>query len=759
MKDSLVKECQAVLQKNFEVESAKLTKLEGYDSVNYKIESDKGLFVLKRYDYSKENIELLHAENEIIKSLSVVKKQDFPSVFPSTDNQSLIIEGEYIYRLLGYVQGDFLGDVEHTSALLRSLGSFLGNMDMVIYQSYLSAIQAKETQWDLQYFKSNYQYLNYISDAKDRNLVDYFFLQFDEQVYPIQEQLRKGVIHNDGNDWNVLTKDGRVSGIIDFGDMCHSWIINEVAVAITYVMMGKKNPLEAASQVIEGYQEVFPIEEIELSILYYLVGARLCTSVCNSAYSKTIKPDSDYITISEKPAWKLLRTWLSINPVKAENCFRKAAGLSAKVKNDLADQLKLRKTHMSEILSLSYTRPIHMNRSAFQYMYDADSNTFLDAYNNIMLAGHCHPKVVRAGQQAMAKLNTNTRYVYDILQKYSEKLASKLPDRLNKVFLVNSGSAATDLGLRMAMHHTKKNKILALENGYHGNTQLGIEVSHYKYANRKGKGQKEFVLNTSIPKVFGSGYEDNGQAGKHFSEKAGRIIEENTGQVAAFIAEPIVGCGGQVPLAKGYLKEVYPKIRNQGGICISDEVQVGFARLGDYFWGFEMHEVIPDMVILGKPMGNGHPIGAVVTTSEIASSFESGPEFFSSFGGNPVSCAIGLAILEVIEEERLQEHAKIVGDYFISELRKLQIQFPQIANVRGQGLFLGLELLKMNGDPDTKLAFEIKNHLRENYILIGTDGPYNNVLKIKPPLSFNCNNADQVVRTLKEFLRKIPKNL
>ena len=261
-----------------------------------------------------------------------------------------------------------------------------------------------------------------------------------------------------------------------------------------------------------------------------------------------------------------------------------------------------------------------------------------------------------------------------------------------------------------------------------------------------------------MPKAHHSGYADDGTAGTHFAEAAISQIHDHEGTIAAFIAEPIVGCGGQVPLAQGYLQKVYPKIRKQGGICISDEVQVGFGRLGDFFWGYEMHGVVPDMVILGKPMGNGHPIGAVVTTSEIAKSFENGPEFFSSFGGNPVSCAIGLAVLEVILEEELQAHAKSTGDYLKTRWQQLQEQYPQIADVRGHGLFLGIELVDALGNADTRLAAYLKNGLRDRHILIGTDGPFDSVLKIKPPLSFKASDCDILMENVAELLQIFMKN-
>ena len=260
-----------------------------------------------------------------------------------------------------------------------------------------------------------------------------------------------------------------------------------------------------------------------------------------------------------------------------------------------------------------------------------------------------------------------------------------------------------------------------------------------------------------MPKVYGSGFDTELEAGAYYSNLTKKQIIQEHGNIAVFIAEPIVGCGGQVPLAKNYLKEVYPAIRAQGGICISDEVQVGFGRLGSHFWGYEMYEVVPDLVILGKPMGNGHPIGAVVTTSEIAHSFDNGMEFFSSFGGNPVSCAIGEAVLDVIEEDELQVHALTVGTYLKNELTKLQKDHKEIGDVRGSGLFLGVELVRTDGSPNTELAQTIKNNLRDTFILVSTDGPYDNVLKIKPPLYFDKANSRELIVQLKIILNKTIK--
>ena len=394
-----------------------------------------------------------------------------------------------------------------------------------------------------------------------------------------------------------------------------------------------------------------------------------------------------------------------------------------------------------------------MDRSAFQYMFDIHGKTYLDAYNNVPHVGHSHPKVIEAASKQMKKLNTNTRYLYDIIQIYGSRLLNKFPKTLNKIYFVNSGSEASDLAIKLALSYSKNKKIMVMENGYHGNTQRCTDISDYKFNNKKGQGKKDYIIKVPMPNEFNSKYSKGKNGiGIQYANDAIKNIEN----VAAFICEPILGCGGQVPLPGGYLKKVYNKIRNNGGVCISDEVQTGFGRLGNVFWGYEMYDVIPDIVILGKPMGNGHPIGAVVTTDDIANSFGKGVEFFSSFGGNPVSCAVGLSVLDIIEEENLQENAKNVGNYYMSELKKLQKQYKFIGDVRGSGLFIGIEIVEKNTKkPNTELAQKIKNNLREKHILVGTDGPFNNVIKSKPPICFTKENAKTVVDSIKDILKKL----
>lgn len=747
-----------LLKEEFGIDSLNIKKLDGYDNINYHIKTASNSYIFKTYPYTEELFDLIKAETKALLFLSEKKTQAFPIPIPFINRdytKVLELDGKStICRMLSFIDGSFIGDITPTKKTYASLGGFLARLDLKLQKFNSYTLKARKWEWDLQYLHLNKKYISDIPNTHDRNVISYFFQQFGEIVVPVLPELRKQTIYNDANEWNILVNNENVSGLIDFGDMTYTPLINELAIAITYACYDKESPLEWAIPILKSYHRILPLEEKELKILYYLIAGRLCTSVCNSAHSRKTNPDNVYATVSEKFAWSMLYKLLEISPFGAENMFREAVGMPIhKIKSE-AEEVKRRHKHISPILSLSYKKPIFMMGAAFQYMYDNNGNAILDAYNNIPHVGHSHPKVIEAGQKQMAQLNTNTRYLYDLLPTYSEKLLSKFPKSLNKVYFVNSGSAASDLAMRLVHAHTKHKKLMVMEHGYHGNTQMGIDVSDYKFNSPKGSGKKEYILKTPIPDTYNGKYKEK-NAGSLYAKEAIEQISNSEEPIAAFISEPIVGCGGQVPLADGYLKEIYPSIRKQGGVCISDEVQTGFGRLGGCFWGYEAQGVIPDIVILGKPMANGHPMGAVVTTDEIAESFSKGVEFFSSFGGNPVSCAIALSVLEVIEEEQLQENAKVVGDYYKSLLLALKKDHKCIGDVRGSGLFLGVEIIDENTKKtNRKLAHHIKNELRNGNILISTDGPDDSVLKTKPPLCFTKENAKTVVDALNSVLKK-----
>ena len=748
---------EKLLIEEFGINPIEIIKINGYDNLNYLIKTNSKNYILKTY----EDLTLIDLIQSETKALLFLNDNLYPKPIPFLNGENIrIIQingTSKIYRLLSYLKGKFLGEINQTKEIIASFGKSLAKLNKRLLDWNDIHIKSRQLEWDMQHYVISKNYLNEISSTKVRKIIHYFMNQYEENVVPFFLDLRKSTIHNDANNWNILFTGNDVSGVIDFGDISYSHLINELAISISYTCFNKENPLEWAIAFLESYNHIFPLEKKEIEVLYYSIAMRLCISISNSNHYQKLNPDNKYISISQKPAIELLWKWIEINPVEAENKFKGAVGMKVEKIKSLKEMVKGRKTYVGSNLTLSYDKPIFMKKAAFQYMYDSFGKTYLDAYNNIPHVGHSHPLVIEASLKQSSVLNTNTRYLYESLEEYSEKLTSLFPKKLCKVFFVNSGSEASDLAIRMARYHSKNEAVVVIENGYHGHTQTGINISDYKFNSKKGTGQKDYILKLKIPDTFKGKYKvDDEDPGLKYANDAIKQLNNYKGSVAAFISEPILSCAGQVPLANNYLKNLYPKIKEKGGVCISDEVQTGFGRLGKNFWGYESQEIVPDIIVLGKPMGNGHPIGAVITTPEIAKSFSKGVEFFSSFGGNPVSCKIGLSVLNVIKMENLQKNSEEVGKYYMSLLLDLKEKYSFISDVRGSGLFLGIEFSNPdNLDPDSYKAQLLKNELKNNGILVGTDGPYNNIIKSKPPLCFSKDNAKEVVEKMDLILNKI----
>lgn len=738
------------LLNHYNLEATNVKKLEGYASINYRVDTNEGCYVLKHYKDASE-LELIKGEVNLLREIF----DKIPFQIPSNNKVIIVLEDHSFIRLLNFIEGNLLAEAEQNDLLLFNFGKSIALLTRALQGKRSCIIEARKQVWDLQYCLLNKPKINTIKDLSKRKLVHFFLDLFEHHVAPKQNFLRHSIIHGDLNDNNVLVEENEVVGLIDFGDICYAPLINEVAIAMTYIMLlNEEDPISKACTVLKGYQSVLPLLKEEIELLYYLISARLCVSVCNSSEAIAKGEDTEYILVNQKAVWHLLQKYISFNPIGVTNQFLNASGMEVMLPK-ASEIYSKRQKYMGSSLSLSYAEPIHMTGAAFQYMYDNLGNSYLDAYNNIPLVGHCHPKISQVISNKVRKLNTNTRYLYEELTEYAEKLLSYFPQELNKVFFVNSGSAATDLAVRIANNYNQRNHFAVLEHAYHGNTLMAIDVSPYKFDGKGGKGKSENIIKLPLPNLFKGSHASTEDFVKNALNQLQKSID--SGNIpSAFLAEPISGGGGQVPLAPGYLKQMKPFLGQHKILMISDEVQTGFGRLGSHFWGFEMHEILPDIVILGKPMGNTHPIGAVVCKKEIADAFGNGMEFFSSFGGNPVSCAVGSKVLDIVEEEELQKNALVVGNYYKSKLMKLQSEFSCIADVRGQGLFLGIEFQDRKGRPGTKIANLIKNELKENFVLVSTDGPYDSVIKTKPPLCFTKKNVDEVISLLREILIKLP---
>ena len=418
---------------------------------------------------------------------------------------------------------------------------------------------------------------------------------------------------------------------------------------------------------------------------------------------------------------------------------------------DMEELIEARNRHISSSLSLAHGTPLHIVRGEMQYLHAADGTRYLDLGNNVSHVGHCNPHVVEAGRRQMGILNTNSSYLYAELTDYLSRVSGTLPESLCVGFLVNSGSEANELAVRLARAFTGMQDMAVVDGAYHGHTGMLIELSPYKFKGPGGKGSPEpWVHVLPIPDSYRR--ED-----KDFFREADSVIG-NSGGVAGLLIETMLSCAGQVPLPKGYLEAVSEAVRKEGGLLIADEVQVGFGRVGSSMWAFDDSEVTPDIVVMGKPMGNGHPMGAVFTTKEVASAFGE-MEFFSTFGGNPVSCAIGSAVLDVIEQEKLMEGASSLGKRLMDGLNSLMDSHQIVGDVRGRGLFLGIELVRDRAtkEPaDIEAAFLV-DMMREKGVLLSTDGPLHNVIKIKPPMVLTAYDVDDALQKLDETLANCGK--
>jgi 4-aminobutyrate aminotransferase-like enzyme/Ser/Thr protein kinase RdoA (MazF antagonist) len=932
-----------------------------------------------------------------------------PRVVPSRGGEffSAIAAADGSPRLvwmLTFLRGKVLAQARpHAAELLRGLGEFLGALDAGLRDFAHPAAQ-RDLKWDLGRAGWIRKQLDCIDSPAKRALIEKFLQLYEAEIVPVLARFRRGVIYGDANDYNVLVSEPwpqprKIAGVIDFGDMHEGIVVAEPAVAAAYGILGKAEPLTAASAIIAGYHHALALEEAEIAALYALIGMRLAVSVTNSAHRKSLKPHDPYVTISEEPAWEALERWAQIHPRFAHYTFRQACGLpavpggsevtrwlsdnaesfasllrvdlrkapslvldlsvgsaflgadpaageaepltekifdamkhagasiavgrydearllySSPLFGDVANPEQERRTvhlgidlfvepgtplgapldgavhtlanntapldygpvvilehktvdgqvfftlyghltaetlarlqagqriargeefarvgaahengvwaphvHFQVILdlldrgcdfpgvaraseravwtalsadpnlllgippdrfparepgfaetlaargkvlgrnlSISYEHPLKIVRGWKQYLYDDSGRAYLDVYNNVPLVGHGHPRVVQAAQAQLALLNTNTRYVHDNVNRYAERLTALLPESLQVCFFVNSGSEANELALRLARAHTGREDVIVLDHAYHGHTSTLIDISPYKFNGPGGRGRKPWVHVAPLPDDYRGAYRrDDPAAGEKYAAHVGQILEhlqKECREAAAFIAETLPSVGGQIVFPPRYLAEAYGHLRAAGVVCIADEVQVGFGRLGTHFWGFETQNAVPDIVVLGKPIGNGFPLAAVITTREIAASFANGMEFFSTFGGNPVACAAGLAVLDVLRDEGLQENALRVGGQLVTALRELQQCHWLIGDVRGSGLFLGLELVKdrKTREPAPLQASYIVNRLRENGVLTGTDGPHHNVIKLRPPLVFSPSDAELFVRTLEAILNE-----
>jgi 4-aminobutyrate aminotransferase-like enzyme len=426
------------------------------------------------------------------------------------------------------------------------------------------------------------------------------------------------------------------------------------------------------------------------------------------------------------------------------------------MKNEQLIQRRLKA--MGPAYRLFYQQPVHLVRGEGVWLYDSDGRKYLDCYNNVASVGHCHPQVHEALTTQASMLNTHTRYLHDNVVRYAERLGDTLPGNLSVCMFVCTGTEANELAFRIARSVTGNEGAIVTEEAYHGNSIVVTELSTEEYP---ATDRPDYLEAVEAPNAYRGSYRqgESGLGEKYaaFADQAIEKLAERGQRPAMFMCDNIFSSNGILTPPPEYLQGVYRRVRSAGGLIVADEVQSGLCRLGDHMWGFEDSDVIPDIVTLGKPIGDGHPLAAVVTTPEIAQEFARKFNYFNTFGGNPVSAAVGLAVLDVIEQENILQNVKNVGEYLQEGLESLARDNEIIGDVRGKGLFYGIDLVRDRAkqEPATEEAQRIREYLRENGVLSGTTGVFDNVLKIRPPMVFSQENADLLLDKLKQALAAV----
>jgi 4-aminobutyrate aminotransferase-like enzyme/Ser/Thr protein kinase RdoA (MazF antagonist) len=601
--------------------------------------------------------------------------------------------------------------------------------------------------WDAQHALRLRPMLDAVPESEIRDLVAAALDRYQQVVVPVWPSLRAQVIHTDLCGSNVLVDDdGRVTGIIDFGDASWSALVVDPVAVIETVVDGREGDdfFRAIRLVLDGFEKVTPLEPGERAILGELLAARMCAAVVVPAARGALYDDPD----SLQPGVRELGVAVlrQLESVGWEEVARRlggrepGSGWSVPVLADRRDR-----AIGPAMTGLTYREPLHLVRGDGVWLIDADGRRYLDAYNNVPVVGHGHPRVVEAIVRQARRLNTNMRYLHETALEVAERLTASTGGALDVVMFVNSGSEANDVAWRIARAVTGGDGGIATDFAYHGITDAITALTPEEWGTRPGP---EHVRTWRPPDAL-RGFDGSLEE----FEAAVRALTESGHPPAAAILDGVLTSDGIIGLEPALARALVQRAHEAGALWIADEVQGGHGRTGSAMWSFQRLGIEPDIVTLGKPMGNGHPVAAVITRRDIAERFGAEADFFSTFGGNPVAMAAALAVLEVIDDERLIEHAGDVGEYLAGRLRDVAARTTLIGEVRAIGLAIGVEIVHPGTtQPDPAMAREIVEGMRRDGVLIGTTGRHGNTLKIRPPLVFTREHADVLAATLNEVL-------
>ncbi len=721
-------------------------------------DADGGAWVLKVSNAAEDRgvveMEVAAVERIAMLDASLPVPLARPALHGSPIASAEVDGSTHLVRLLPLLPGRNASATELDAATLTRIGEVVARISIAL-RGFFHPAAGRRIWWDQRYVPELARLAPPIDDPARRELLARTLARFDKHVVPALPRLRGQLIHNDVTLDNLLLDEGQqVTGIIDFGDMAHTALVLDVPATLQSLVRGRTDLFEVSEAFLGGYASVLPLEEGEAALLGDLLAGRMAQTILISAWRMPQYPDNEYIRGWAEPAWALLEQLESIGFDEAAARMEAIARAPIRRRVPSGELLARRRRVLGSALeSLSYRTPLHLVRGDGAWMEAADGRRYLDAYNNVPVVGHAHPRVVDAIARQAATLNTNTRYLHEHVVELAERLVATMPDGLDTVLFVNSGSEANDLAWRLATTVTGADAGIATAWSYHGVTDAIADFSASEWPRGERPARAEAYL---APDTYRGPYADAADPASvgrsEIVEAVRRLAERGRRPAALFVDSTFTSDGIFVP-APAVVAEIVAAARDAGALFVADEVQSGYGRTGE-MWGFSRWGVVPDIVTLGKPMGNGHPVAAVITRSDIVDRFGADTTFFSTFGGNPVACAAALAVLDVLADEDLVSNAAVVGDELRSALGSVAAGQPAIGDIRGRGLMTGVELVRDRDsrEPAGDLAGRVKDEMAERGVLIGTSARHGNVLKIRPPLCITREEAGLIATTLDAIL-------
>ncbi len=685
----------------------------------------------------------------------------------------------HFVRLLPLMPGSHAAAADLSRDRIRSFGEVSARLGRAA-RGYFHPMAGRPILWDVRHLPTLRPHLPLIEDPGRRAVVETILDRHEATVAAPLAGFRAQVIHNDLTfDNALLDAEHRISGIVDFGDMAHTALVLDLVAALVALLGGRADPgdlFAAAEAALAGYAAITPLEDEEAAILGDLVLGRLAQTTLISAWRVRLYPENAaYLSSWDAEARPMLALF---DRLGLDEVSRRFAALARRVPawpvpalpgaghpgpdarqeggagSDEDLRARRRRVLGSALSSLTYDRPLHLVRGDGARMYDPEGRAYLDCYNNVPVVGHAHPRVVAAIARQAATLNTNTRYLHRTVVDLAERLVATMPARLDTVMFVNSGSEANDLAWRLATTATGAGGGIVTDFAYHGVSAAIADLSPEEWP----RGEQPATVATipppntyRLPPVEGPEWAERTAA--RLDEAVADLADRRHRPAAVFVDGGFTSDGIFAPPA-AYLHELVRRARTAGALFVADEVQAGHGRLGDGLWSFDAIGIEPDIVTLGKPMGNGHPVAAVITRADVVDRFAAETEFFSTFGGNPVACVAAMTVLDVIEDERLVANAAAIGEVIRAGIRAIADRHPALGDVRGRGLMIGVEVVADGAArmPDAALAARVQNGMRERGVLVGTTARAGNVLKIRPPLVVDRDDAALLLAMLEEAL-------